>query len=162
MQERAWMQSAFPSKVSISGVNSPFKFFGLFCLVRGIFPPQFTGASLGKEDYSVGPWEEPTTGPLSGYIYRKKTRSQNQLNMSLHRSMRRCAGHLQRVESCDHTRQRSGSPGQSRWWSLVLKQVPRLDCFISALSLGCCVIMCSAARPTVSGRRCEYFQPISI
>lgn len=25
--------------------NSPFKFLGLFCLVRGIFPPQFTGAS---------------------------------------------------------------------------------------------------------------------
>lgn len=27
--------------------NSPFKFLGLFCLVRGIFPPQFTGASWG-------------------------------------------------------------------------------------------------------------------
>jgi len=36
-----------PNQQTSPAANSPFRFLGLFCLVRGIFPARFTGASWG-------------------------------------------------------------------------------------------------------------------
>lgn len=92
-QDTAWMcGGCAPSRRC---VNSPFKFFGLFCLVRGIFPPQFTGASWGKWIlaleleksrllcHSLGTSTEDTHTHVS---------SQNQLYMNSQGSIRRYAG----------------------------------------------------------------------
>lgn len=66
-----------------TGADSPFKFFGWFCLVRGIFPPWLTGAS----------WENWITAldlersqllshSLGASMEKTHTQSQIQLNRS--------------------------------------------------------------------------------
>lgn len=127
-QDTAWMcGGCAPSRRC---VNSPFKFFGLFCLVRGIFPPQFTGASWGKWILALGREKSRLLCHSLG-TSTEDTHTRIESESAIHElagiNKALCWPCSVCVESSAVTWQLSGSPGHSRWLSLFLKQMPRPD-----------------------------------
>ena len=151
-----------------SSVNSPFKFFGLFCLVRGIFSALSSQVHLGESGFyrwtlrRVHSWATVWVHLQKTHIYRVRFSSKHelaQINKALCRpcsvwtpllSLGSCLGVQDRVADWVYSSNRCPEQG----WTFHLQGLSSPSCLLL-----CNNVQCSAARAAVSERRCESVPP---